>query len=52
MRPNMRPARANLFRLGIILALLSSVPACGQKGDLYLPDETAAPVADDDVAKS
>ena len=40
----MRRRQANLFRLGIILLLLSGLPACGQKGDLYLPAKTAGPV--------
>ena len=37
----MRPRQANLLRLGILLLLLSGLPACGQKGDLYLPARTA-----------
>lgn len=41
----MRRRQANLLRLGIILLFLSGVPACGQKGDLYLPAKTAGPVA-------
>lgn len=41
----MRPRQANLLRLGIILLLLSGLPACGQKGDLYLPARTAGPAA-------
>ena len=41
----MRPRQANLLRLGIILLLLSGLPACGQKGDLYLPAKTAGPTA-------
>ena len=32
--------KIQLIRLGIILAVLSCVSACGQKGDLYLPPET------------
>ena len=41
----MRPRQANLLRLGIILLLLSGLPACGQKGDLYLPARTAGAAA-------
>ena len=41
----MRPRQANLLRLGIILLLLSGLPACGQKGDLYLPARTVGAVA-------
>lgn len=43
--PHMRPRQANLLRLSIILLLLSGLPACGQKGDLYLPARTAGAAA-------
>ena len=41
----MRPRQANLLRLSIILLLLSGLPACGQKGDLYLPARAAGAAA-------
>ena len=43
-RGNSDSIRVSL-RLGIILLLLSGLPACGQKGDLYLPAKTAGAAA-------
>jgi Prokaryotic lipoprotein-attachment site len=36
-----RAIKINIFKVGIILSVLSCVSACGQKGDLYLPPESA-----------
>lgn len=47
---------AGLMRLGLVLLSLACLTACGLKGDLYLPDSTAADPdeinlsADDDEA--
>ena len=38
--------KIKMIRVGIILMLLSSVSACGQKGDLYLPPEANTFVPD------
>ena len=43
-RANSDSIRVSL-RLGIILLFLSGLPACGQKGDLYLPARTAGAAA-------
>jgi predicted small lipoprotein YifL len=39
--------KIKIFKIGIILAVLSCVSACGQKGDLYLPPENVSIVSTD-----
>ncbi|MCZ6803052.1 MAG: lipoprotein [Proteobacteria bacterium] len=38
-----RVYRVKLFKVGIILMILSCVSACGQKGPLYHPDKEKVP---------
>ncbi|MBL1142543.1 MAG: hypothetical protein HND53_10970 [Proteobacteria bacterium] len=37
-----RAIKIKLFKVGIILSVLSCVSACGQKGDLYLPPDNVS----------
>ncbi|MEM6998635.1 MAG: lipoprotein [Pseudomonadota bacterium] len=42
-----RVSKIKLFKVGIILMVLSCVSACGQKGPLYLPPEDAQIISTD-----
>lgn len=45
-----RPSPSHALLLVVLCAVVALLTGCGQKGDLYLPDEPPAQVDEDDDA--